>query len=94
MYLWWVMGSAHGESDRSKIGGSELVNALEAALVSSVVTERGSTDGFSGGNFYGKLEGSWIGETLGAEDGYDRGSSNCSLYGIVDDNLRISTLVQ
>ena len=52
------MGSAHGESDRSKIGGSELVNALEAALVSSVVTERGSTDGFSGGNFYGKIEGS------------------------------------
>ena len=47
-----VLGSTHGAADRSKFEGSALGKALE----SEVGTERGSIDGFSGGNGDEKVE--------------------------------------
>ena len=55
-----VMGSTHAEEYRVKLRGS----SLRKAVVSEVVTEVGSYDGFSVNNFSGKLKVSVMGDTL------------------------------
>ena len=47
----------------------------------------GSSDRISGGKVSVKLEGFPLGESLGTYGGSDRGSSNVSSYGIVDNKI-------
>ena len=47
----------------------------------------GSSDIISGGKVSVKLEGCPLVESLGTYDGSDRGSSNVSSYGILDNKI-------